>query len=80
MPIIDRTRCDGCGLCVKVCPSGALALRDGKAVVVKPTACYYEGLGEMICPKGAIQLPYEIVFAEDAEKNKHLTTKRRQRK
>ncbi len=62
-PIVDPALCDGCGLCVKVCPAGALALREGKAVVVDPARCDYEGLGEMICPRGAIQLPFEIVLA-----------------
>ncbi|MDE3089566.1 MAG: 4Fe-4S binding protein [Chloroflexota bacterium] len=67
MPIIDRSRCDGCGLCVKACLHGALAMRGGKPVFVKPDACDYDGIGEMICPNGAIQLPYEIVYVDESE-------------
>lgn len=62
-PIIDESRCDGCGLCVELCSTGALALRDGKAVVVNPGACVYEGVCEDICPRGAIGRPFEVVFA-----------------
>ena len=56
VPLIDPTRCDGCGLCVRVCPTGALAVQDGEAVVATPEACNYTGLCEAICPTGAIHL------------------------
>jgi NAD-dependent dihydropyrimidine dehydrogenase PreA subunit len=62
-PIIDETRCDGCGLCVELCSTEALALRDGKAVVVNPEACLYEGVCEDICPRGAIGRPFEVILA-----------------
>lgn len=62
-PIINETKCDGCGLCVELCSTGALALRDEKAVVVNPEACLYEGVCEDICPQGAIGRPFEVVFA-----------------
>lgn len=62
-PIIDETRCNGCGLCVDLCSTGALALRDGKAVVVNPEACLYEGVCKDTCPQDAIGRPFEVVFA-----------------
>ena len=38
--VIDSDLCNGCGLCVKVCPYGAVELRDGKAVLNdRCTAC-----------------------------------------
>ncbi len=63
VPIIDSSRCDGCGRCVRVCPTGALAMSDGKAIVARPAACDYHGLCEMICSTQALQRPFEIVFA-----------------
>lgn len=68
MPIVDLERCDGCGLCVRVCASGALAIRSGKAVVARPEACTYAGSCERICPVHAICLPMEIVFDEKRER------------
>ncbi len=65
VPLIDPTRCDGCGLCVRVCPTGALAVKDGKAIVATPEACNYTGLCEAICPTRAIRRPFEIVVLDE---------------
>jgi len=61
VPIVDPSLCDGCSLCVQVCPTGALAIEDGRAVVARPEACQYSGLCEMTCPWRAIQRPFEVV-------------------
>jgi len=51
---IDTEKCDGCGLCVKACHEGAIALVDGKAKLVRDDYC--DGLGNClpVCPTGAI--------------------------
>jgi len=49
---------------VDTCPSEAVALIDGRPVIVHPEDCAYCGDCEDLCPEGAISLPYEIVFAE----------------
>lgn len=51
---IDETKCTGCGLCIKDCAEGALALVDGKARLIKDSYC--DGLGACLgaCPEGAL--------------------------
>mgnify|MGYP003882171501 CR=1 FL=1 len=63
LPQINLDLCDGCGICVENCPSQAVAMIDGRPVIVRPEDCAYCGDCENLCPQGAIGLPYEIVFA-----------------
>lgn len=74
VPLIDPQRCDGCGLCVRACPTKALELQNGKAIVTHPLACEYIGMCEAVCPTRAIMRPFEIVIA-DEEKSCSNSTK-----
>jgi MinD superfamily P-loop ATPase len=62
VPEINTALCTGCGDCLAVCQPRALTLVDGKAVIGRPDLCEYDGGCEPVCPKGAIQLPYLVVF------------------
>lgn len=64
VPLIDPSRCDGCGRCVAICPSGALTMHDGRAAVSRPVACDYHGWCEKVCPTQAIRRPFEIVTVD----------------
>ncbi len=62
LPEINPQLCTGCGDCITACQPRALALVNNKAVLAHPERCQYEGGCEPVCPVGAIQLPYLIVF------------------
>lgn len=58
VPLVDLSRCDGCGLCVQVCPLGALGMLDGRAAVTRPGQCQYTGHCAQLCPHQAITLTF----------------------
>ncbi|PKO04285.1 MAG: 4Fe-4S ferredoxin [Chloroflexi bacterium HGW-Chloroflexi-3] len=67
VPQIDPNLCDGCNLCVQVCPNHVLVLRYNLAVVAHPELCDYSGLCEQACPQKAIQRLFEILILNDEE-------------
>jgi Fe-S-cluster-containing hydrogenase component 2 len=51
---IDREKCNGCGACAAACHEGAIAMVDGKAMLMRDDYC--DGLGACLpsCPVGAL--------------------------
>jgi NAD-dependent dihydropyrimidine dehydrogenase PreA subunit len=60
LPRLNRTRCNGCGLCVEICPGAVVLLQQRFPVFVNPAACTYCGVCEELCPTAALALVYEI--------------------
>ena len=65
LPIITLSRCTGCGLCEVLCPTHAVEVRDGRAVIVRPEDCSFCDICETYCPEGAIARPFSVVFAAE---------------
>ena len=69
-PEVNLDICTGCGDCVNFCPTGAVAIVNGKVAIVKPEACTYCTECEALCPSGAIRCPYEIILVKPKDKKK----------
>jgi len=54
MPWVDKTRCTGCGICVNICPAGAISLKNGKAEIDMNKCIRCKKCHEA-CPKNAIR-------------------------
>ncbi len=64
MPLIDKEKCDGCGLCISACFCGALVMVNNKVIVIETEECGWCTVCEAICPTGAISCSFEIVIEE----------------
>jgi thioredoxin reductase/ferredoxin len=61
-PVVDPSRCIGCGTCVKVCPEQpehhVLGIIGGRAELVSPADCIGHGACRAACPVEAITLVF----------------------
>ena len=70
MPIIDKEKCTGCGLCTIDCPTKALTIsqnseRDKYQLLFREDACDACGVCEKSCPENCLQW-----VEKEPEKNK----------
>ena len=64
---IDRDLCNGCGLCITVCPTGTISLIEGKAAISGGESIFCGHCGA-VCPREAIR-----VTAIDQEMSRYKT-------
>jgi thioredoxin reductase/NAD-dependent dihydropyrimidine dehydrogenase PreA subunit len=58
-PVIDPSRCVGCGACTHACPEGRIIGMIGdKAQLLDPASCIGHGACKTACPVGAIDLVF----------------------
>lgn len=71
MPLIDREKCGGCGLCVSVCHCKILEIVDDKVTVMPREGCQgcrtWCTLCEDICPERAISCAFEVIIENKPE-------------
>jgi Fe-S-cluster-containing hydrogenase component 2 len=50
---INENKCSGCGTCLDVCPTEAITMQEGHAVITME--CIDCGACPRVCPEGAIK-------------------------
>ena len=50
---ITENKCSGCGTCLDICPTEAIIMQDGHAVITME--CIDCGACPRVCPEGAIK-------------------------
>jgi Fe-S-cluster-containing hydrogenase component 2 len=63
--IVDEEKCNGCGWCIEACDFGAIALSEGKVVVICDT-CGGEPECIQWCPEEALSLTTKDILAQKA--------------
>ena len=73
--VIDAEKCNGCELCVKVCPSNTISMQDGKARVTGNRSLHC-GHCLAVCPVDAVQVdaidPDSLTFGHFDLQNRWL--------
>ena len=52
--VYNAELCNGCAMCVAVCPHAVFSMQDRKAHLVKPQDCMECGACQLNCAQGAI--------------------------
>lgn len=53
---LDDRLCNGCKMCLNVCPHGVFGFKDKRAYIMNRDLCMECGACEMNCPQGAVKV------------------------
>ena len=59
-PIIDREKCNGCGLCDRHCPLDVITMVEKTPEVRYPDECWHCGACRQDCPTGALEITFPL--------------------
>ena len=69
-PVIDGALCNGCGECVKRCPSGAVIQVEASAKTgINLDECIFCALCEEVCPQKAVTITHQFELAEKSRQS-----------
>ncbi len=60
LPLLDETRCVGCGDCVGACPTSCLEMVGNGPWLPRPGDCIQCALCVVVCPTDAVSLGEEL--------------------
>jgi NAD-dependent dihydropyrimidine dehydrogenase PreA subunit len=53
---MNQTKCNGCGICIQVCPRNVFAQQNGQVIIREVDACMECGACSLNCPFEALQV------------------------
>ncbi len=56
--VVDKPKCQTCQLCISVCPTDSITIKDGKAEI--SDTCIACGACVAVCPNEAIELKMTV--------------------
>lgn len=59
-PVIDRDKCNGCGLCDSHCPLDVIYMEGEIPEVAYPEECWHCGACRQDCPTGAVSIEFTL--------------------
>lgn len=61
-PVIDREKCNLCGICDKHCPLDVIHTGDEEVEVRYPDECWHCGACRQDCPTKAIEIQFPLIM------------------